>query len=145
MSTFPRAPDGSLTLESWDLFVVRHQKPWNLVGHFVSFLMFYGGPIHALVSGSPYGWLAFFSSGAVGAFSHFVTGDGKVDLREATSSPLVVFYVTLLFWKLLRGTYQEDITRANERLEELRRVQALAQNETDQQVQSPDPNQVGGR
>ena len=124
MNEFPRAKDGSLTLRSWDLFVVRHQKPSNLAGHFVSFLMFYGGPLLALTTGNHWGWVAFFASGAVGAISHFLTGDGKVNLREATSSPLVVFYVTLLFWKLFRGTYRQDIERANANFRKLQTLQS---------------------
>ena len=123
---FPRAKDGSLTLESWELFVLRHQKPWNLVGHFVSFLMFYLGPLHAGVTGTPWGWLLFFASGGVGALSHFLSRDGEVNLREATSSPLVVFYVTVMFWKILRGTYGRDIATANRRYAELQRFRAKA-------------------
>jgi hypothetical protein len=125
MNEFPRAKDGSLTLESWDLFVIRHQKPTNLAGHFVSFLMFYGGPAFALATGSPWGWFVFFASGGVGALSHFLTGDGKVNLREATSSPLVVFYVTRLFWRVFRGTYQQDIQRANENHRRLQAIQVI--------------------
>lgn len=65
-------------------------------------------------------WLVgFFISGGVGALSHHLTGDGKVNLQEATSSPRVVFYVTIMFAKLALGTYQNDIDRANARYQEL--------------------------
>lgn len=119
MSEFVRLRDGTLTLNAWDGFVVRHQKPSNLAGHFVSFLLFYGGPMAALLSWQPL-WLGlFFASGAVGALSHHLSGDGKVNLREATSSPLVVFYVTVMLWRIARGTYRDDIALANARYAKL--------------------------
>ncbi|MEN8761980.1 MAG: hypothetical protein ABF290_06050 [Thiogranum sp.] len=122
MTSFPRDRNGNPTLESWDLFVVRHQKPSNLVGHFVSLLLFYGSPLLALLTSQPIWLVGFFSSGAVGALSHHLTGDGKINLKEATSSPRVVFYVTVLFVKLALGTYQNDIDRANARYQELLRL-----------------------
>ena len=107
-----------VVLDAWDAFVVRHQKPSNLAGHFVSFVCFYGGPVLALATWNPWWLLPFFASGGIGALSHFLTGDGRVDVREATSSPLVVFFVTRMFWRLLRGTYAADIARANARYAE---------------------------
>lgn len=122
MTSFPRDRNGNPTLESWDLFVVRHQKPSNLAGHFVSLLLFYGSPLLALLTSQPIWLVGFFSSGAVGALSHHLTGDGKINLKEATSSPRVVFYVTVLFVKLALGTYKNDIDRANARYQELLRL-----------------------
>jgi hypothetical protein len=122
MTSFPRDRNGKPTLESWDLFVVRHQKPSNLAGHFISFLLFYGSPLLALLTSQPMWLVGFFISGGVGALSHHFTGDGKVNLHEATSSPRVVFYVTILFAKLALGTYQNDIDRANARYQELLRL-----------------------
>lgn len=79
--------------------------------------MFYGGPIFALGTGHWWGWLAFFSSGAVGALSHALPGDGRVDVRESTSSPRVVFYVTVMFWHIARG---QDIAAANTRYAQIK-------------------------
>ena len=107
-----------VVLDPWDAFVVRHQKPANLVGHFLSFVCFYGGPALALATWNPWWLLAFLASGGIGALSHHLTGDGRVDVREATSSPLVVFFVTRMFWRILRGAYADDIARANARYAE---------------------------
>ena len=107
-----RGPDGRWTLPAWDLFVLRHHHPLNLAVHAVSFALFWGGPAAAVATGEPAWWLAFFASGAVGAFGHWVSGDGEVDLREATRSPTVVFFVTRLFARLLIGRYADDLRRA---------------------------------
>lgn len=122
MTSFPRDRNGNPTLESWDLFVVRHQKPSNLAGHFISLLLFYGSPLLALLPSQPIWLVGFFISGGVGALSHHLTGDGKVKFQEATSSPRVVFYVTIMFAKIVRGTYQNDIDRANARCQQLLRL-----------------------
>jgi hypothetical protein len=119
MTSFPRDRNGNPTLESWDLYVIRHQKPSNLAGHFISLLLFCGSPLLALLTSQPMWLVGFFISGGVGALSHHLTGDGKVNLQEATSSPRVVFYVTIMFAKLALGTYQNDIDRANARYQEL--------------------------
>jgi hypothetical protein len=67
MTSFPRDRNGNPTLESWDLFVVRHQKPSNLAGHFISFLLFSGSPLNALLTSQPMWLVGFFISGGVGA------------------------------------------------------------------------------
>ena len=109
-------------LSSWDLFVLRHQKKSNLWGHFISFLMFYGGLIGAAVTQNGWWLIPFFLSGAMGALSHFLSGDSKVDMKEATSSPRVVFYVTIMFYKIAMGRYSEDIEAANGRYAKLNEV-----------------------
>lgn len=102
-------------LTPWELFVLRHRKPLNLWIHAVSFGMFYGGPVAALISRNPWWLVLFAASGSVGAFGHWVSGDGGVNVREATSSPLVVFYVTRMFWRMARGRYGADIAAAEAR------------------------------
>lgn len=111
--------DGKPTLSEWDIFVLRHQKTTNLWGHFISFIMFYGGPIVALWTQEVLWLIPFFLSGAMGALSHFLSGDSGVNLKEATSSPRVVFYVTIMFYKIALGQYANDIEAANERYAKL--------------------------
>lgn len=99
-------------LTPWDVFVLRHRKPANLAIHAVSFAMFYGGPLAALGAGD-WRWMGLFlGSGLVGAFGHWVTGDGGVSVKEASSSPLVVFYVTRMFLRMAQGRYGADIEAA---------------------------------
>lgn len=117
---FLRDKDGKLTLSTWDLFVLRHNKRLNLQIHFVAFLMFYGGPVVALITWNPWWLVAYVLSGPLGAFAHYVSGDGGVNLREATSSPLVVFYVTIMFYKIACRTYANDVAIAKRRYERLK-------------------------
>ncbi len=107
-------------LDAWDLFVLRHTKPGNLAVHFVSFLMFFGAPVLALLTWDPWWLLAFFLSGGVGAAGHYAFDDAGVSLREATSTPTVPFFVAIMFYKLARRTYWADVAAARTKLERLR-------------------------
>ena len=102
-------------LTSWDLFVLRHSKPGNLAVHALSLAMFAGSPVVALVTWNPWWLLAFFTSGVVGAAGHYLFDDAGVSLREATSQPEVPYFVVLMFYKLLRGTYWGELEAAREK------------------------------
>ncbi|MSQ03056.1 MAG: hypothetical protein EXR71_14405 [Myxococcales bacterium] len=102
-------------LTPWDLFVLRHRRPLNLWIHAVSFGMFYGGPLAAVATRNPWWIVLFLASGGVGAFGHWVSRDGGVSVREATSSPWVVFYVTRMFYRIALGRYRGDIAAADAR------------------------------
>jgi hypothetical protein len=118
--------DGSYALTPWDNFVCRHRLPWNVVGHLISFLMFYGGPTLALVRWDARWLILFFTSGVVGAASHWLTGDGAVDTREATSSPQTVLFVNRMFLRIAIGQYSSDIATALARRDELARRNGAA-------------------
>ena len=113
---FATGADAHVEATEWDRFVIRHRKPGNLAVHLVSFILFWGGPIAAWALWDARWLIAFFASGPVGALGHFVFRDGRVDLRETTSRPTVVFYVTRMFWRLLRGTYFDDVRAAEAKL-----------------------------
>jgi hypothetical protein len=99
-------------LSEWESFILRHRHPGNLFVHFLSWLMFVGGPILAALTKNPWYLLLFFSSGAMGALGHFVFKDSGVSLREATSSVMVPVYVTRMFVALLGGNYWPQVEAA---------------------------------
>ena len=99
-------------LEEWDVFVLRHRNPGNLFVHFVSWLMFFGGPFAAVMTKNPYYLLLFFASGAVGAFGHYCFRDSGVSLKEATSSAKVPVFVTKMFWLLMTRQYWKQVEDA---------------------------------
>jgi hypothetical protein len=105
---------------SWDNFVLRHQKPGNLIVHFISAIFYYVSPIVALLTWNPY-WLLFFaSSGILGAAGHYAFRDGGVSVKEATFSPLVPLFVLIMFYKIFTGTYGRDTELAERKLARLR-------------------------
>lgn len=106
------ATAATLVLSSWDHFVLRHQKPGNLVVHFISMLMFYGGPLLAVWRWDWRWFVPFFLSGILGAIGHYAFGDGGVRVRETTSSPVVPLYVPWMFIRIACRRYHEDTARA---------------------------------
>jgi hypothetical protein len=99
-------------LTSWDFFVLRHRDKRNLIVHFISFLVYYFSPVAAIIMRNPWYLVGLPISGAIGAFGHYIFKDGGVNTHEATSSPRVVFYVTIMFYRILRGKYWDDISLA---------------------------------
>jgi hypothetical protein len=106
-------------LSAWDFFVLRHRKFPNLVVHFVTFVMYWGCLPVAYSMGNPWWLLGLPLSGAIAAPSHYLFDDGGVSLREATWDPLVPFFVTILFWRLARGLYWQDVAEAEARFRAL--------------------------
>lgn len=99
-------------LGDWDLFVLRHHKPSNLLLHFVSAVLFFGSPVYGLVT-RDLSWFAWFClSGCVGSGAHYLTRDGTVTLRQGTSSPRVVAFNLRMWWRLFTGRYASDVVRA---------------------------------
>ena len=99
-------------VSAWDLFVLRHTRPGNLVLHFISMLMFYGAPVALFFTHNLYWCVPFFLSGLVGTLGHYLFKDGGVSVRESTSSPTVVFFVLIMFYKIAQGKYLAEIDRA---------------------------------
>lgn len=100
----------------WDRFVIRHRHRGNLVVHAISAALYFGCPLLALGLWSPWPLAGFVVSGLVGASGHHLFGDGGVDRREASFAAEVPGYVLLVFWRILRGRYGEDVALAERRL-----------------------------
>lgn len=103
---------------AWEAFVLRHRDPLNLRIHFASMWLYLVGctAFFAVLTTEgrfSFGWFAVWcSSGPLGAFGHWWTGDGRVSTKEATHDPLVPLFVFRMFWHLGRGTYGEEVARA---------------------------------
>ncbi len=104
----PKRTDDAL--ENWDLFVLRHQQPFNVGIHFISFLMFWLGPVAAILI-HPAFLAFFFLSGLLGVAGHYLFKDGTVDRKEATSSVEVVLFSSLMAILFVTGKYFSEIER----------------------------------
>ena len=118
-SPFVQDRDGNLVLNPWDSFVLGHTNPVNIAGHFVSFLMFWGCPAMALITWNPWWLLAWCTSGFIGIFSHYISGEGDVKYFYENTSPFVSMYVSVMFYKIACRTYASDISDARGRLAQL--------------------------
>jgi NAD(P)-dependent dehydrogenase (short-subunit alcohol dehydrogenase family) len=105
-------------LSSWDLFVLRHHKPLNLMIHAISALLFFGSPLCGLFTGDWTWFLWWCLSGCIGTAAHYIARDGMVSLREGTSSPQVVGFNVRMWWRVFTGRYRGDIMGAKARLAE---------------------------
>lgn len=110
-------------LSPWHKFVLRHRKRGNLWIHLVSFACFWGGPLMAVVECNPWWLVLFMISGGIGALGHALYRDGGVSVKEATSSPQVVWFVTVMFARILTGRYRHDVASALAALHKGARVQ----------------------
>jgi hypothetical protein len=99
-------------LSPWEDFVLRHRNPVNLWIHFVSWLMFMGGPLAAIYTRNPW-WLApFFASGLMGAAGHAISGESDVSFKEATHNRKVPLFITRVFLLIALRRYQQEVQRA---------------------------------
>jgi len=107
-------------LSPWEFFVLRHTKRGNLIVHFLSFVVYWASPTLALSTGD-WRWLIGLPlSGIIAAPAHYIFDDGGISVREATFSPSVVMFVTIMFWRIARGLYGEDIAKARARYDEIK-------------------------
>lgn len=105
------------SLENWDLFVLRHQQLSNVLVHFVSFLMFWLGPVLGILV-HPLYWILFFTSGMVGVAGHYFLKDGTVDRKEATSSVEVVVFSSLMAVLFVTNSYSKEIDRVKRKYQQ---------------------------
>ena len=96
-------------MTAWEAFALRHHSRGNLWMHLVSFIAFWGGLVMALVTWQPW-WLAVWAcSGTIGTAGHYLFDDGSVSVKEAAFSPAVPFYVGIMFVRIARGTYFDEV------------------------------------
>ena len=99
----------------WEIFVLKHQNPFNILIHMLSAILFYGIPITALYTRNL--WILClmpFSSG-IGVLGHTIFERTNVGFKDSVFSPQVVRCSTKMFYRVITGKYFEDIQKINTR------------------------------
>ena len=100
--------------EYWDVFVLKHQHPINIVFHLIGILFFYGLLLMIwqtkncwLILGLPFTQL-------IGLFGHFFFERSHIDLQDAVFSWRASLCLGRLLFRVLSGKYGEDIRQRQE-------------------------------
>jgi len=95
--------------EYWDVFVLKHQHPINIVFHLIGILFFYGLLLmiwqlqnYWLILGLPFTQL-------IGLAGHFFFERSHIDLQDAVFSWRASLCLGRLLFRVLSGKYGEDI------------------------------------
>lgn len=110
----------------WDVFVLKHQDPWNIALHAVGVVLFYGLCAVAWLTGDWRWLLATPSSQLVGLLGHRLFERAPVDPSDAVFTVRASACLNRMFVRLLMGRYPGDIARAKERLRRYRAGRAAA-------------------
>jgi hypothetical protein len=108
----------------WDIFVLKHQNPYNIALHFLGVIIFYGLLALALIERNL--WLLLFLpvSQLVGLVGHLLFERSHIDLRDAVFSVRASRCLNRMFLRIIAGRYREDIRRANQSLREYQLTRA---------------------
>lgn len=100
----------------WDIFVLKHQNPWNVAFHALGVVIFYGLAVAALVTGRY--WLLFLlpSSQIVGLVGHRLFERSHIDKRDAVFSTRASRALNIMFLRLVTGRYWRDVRKNQEAL-----------------------------
>lgn len=93
----------------WDRFVIDHRCLLNLRLHVFSAFLFWFTLIASVLTFSGWWFLAFCLSASPAALAHRVSGEGNPQLIPTTG---VAFFATRVAYRVLRGTYHQDVARA---------------------------------
>ena len=115
-----RAQDSTVLYASsdyWEVFVLKHRHPGNLVFHVVSGCVFYGLPIAVAGTGNPWWLCGLPFSSVIGVIGHALFEPGKIDLQDAVFSWRTLRCLNRMFWRLLTGRYLQNIREMTARME----------------------------
>ncbi|HXG64498.1 MAG TPA: amidohydrolase family protein [Blastocatellia bacterium] len=100
----------------WDIFVQKHQNPYNIALHALGVIIYYVAVPLALVTQNWRLLLLLPLSQLVGLAGHYFFERSHVDLRDAIFSFRASRCLNRMFFKLITGKYGQEIRRTNEML-----------------------------
>lgn len=102
----------------WDIFILKHQHPINIILHILGILFFYGLLFSAwklqnflLLLGLPLTQL-------VGLSGHFLFERSHIDLQDAIFSWRASYCLGRMLLRVMLGKYRDDIRERQEVLEQ---------------------------
>jgi N-acyl-D-aspartate/D-glutamate deacylase len=93
----------------WDIFVLKHQNPFNIALHALGVVIFYGLLIAAFALKNYWLLLLLPSSQIVGLIGHRFFERSYIDLQDALFSIRASRSLNKMFFKLLTGKYFKEI------------------------------------
>ncbi|MCI0490890.1 MAG: amidohydrolase family protein [Blastocatellia bacterium] len=104
----------------WDVFVLKHQNPYNIAFHMIGVIIYYGVLLWALVALNPWLLLLLPSSQIIGLLGHYFFERSHIDRRDAIFSLRASRCLNRMFVSILTGKYGEEIRRLNDELKKYR-------------------------
>lgn len=102
----------------WDIFVLKHQHPINILLHITGILFFYG--LLFVIWKSKNYWLIFGLplTQLIGLAGHFLFERSHIDIQDAVFSWRASFCLGKMLFRVLSGKYGEDIRQRQEILQQ---------------------------
>lgn len=102
----------------WDIFVLKHQHPINIILHITGIIFFYA--LLFIIWKSQNYWLFFALPVAqlIGLAGHYLFERSHIDLQDAVFSWRASFCLGKMLLRVLSGKYKEDIRQRQEILQQ---------------------------
>jgi hypothetical protein len=104
------------TSSYWDVFLLKHQQPSNVVLHCVAFVLMYAIPILAWAYGNLWILVLWPLSQATGLVGHWLFERTPVDQRDTIFSWRALTSLHRMFLMVITGRYGQELTRARKYL-----------------------------
>jgi hypothetical protein len=98
----------------WDIFVLKHQHPLNILLHICGIFFFYGLIISAFWLQNWYLLLALPLTQLIGLIGHFLFEKSHIDLQDAIFSWRASYCLGKMLLRVVLGQYQDDIAQKQE-------------------------------
>jgi hypothetical protein len=102
----------------WDIFVLKHQHPINILLHITGIIFFYG-LLFVIWKSHNYWWIFGLPiAQLIGLAGHFLFERTHIDLQDAVFSWRASFCLGKMLLRVLSGKYGEDIRQRQEILQQ---------------------------
>lgn len=101
--------------ESWWPFVRKHTHPGNLAIHWLSFMLFYGVPIFAVLKLDFRLLILWPLSSFVGFAGHLIFERQDISLSDTVYSSKTMRCINRMFLRMVLGKYKRDLSSIKRR------------------------------